>query len=141
MQIDMNPAMPAVLAIPAQAQVPTTGVRQQAPQQLMPVATASAATPIALRSQWQAQVPTTGALLQQAPEQLMPMARPPQPVAAAPTARQLMASDLAPLDVGTLRKRAAEVGVDPDLIEDARDGDQPKQELIALIMAQHGARP
>ena len=83
-------------------------------------------------------------------EQLMPMAvaaQQPMPIAAVHVATasqvqtpQMLASELAPLTVGELRKRAAAAGVAPNLIEDARDADQPKQELTALIMAIHGAR-
>jgi len=40
------------------------------------------------------------------------------------------------LDVGQLRKRAAQEGVDAAQIEAARDGADPKQELTALIVCQ-----
>ena len=40
------------------------------------------------------------------------------------------------LTVGDLRKQAATAKVDAELIEIARDGDDPKAELIRLIMGQ-----
>ena len=43
--------------------------------------------------------------------------------------------ELLPLTVKELRARAAAEGVADDAIEEARDGDQPKEELIALIVA------
>ena len=42
-------------------------------------------------------------------------------------------SELSALSVKELRERAATIGVDDDAIEDARDGDSPKSDIIALI--------
>jgi hypothetical protein len=42
-------------------------------------------------------------------------------------------SALSALSVKELRERAATIGVDDDAIEDARDGDSPKSDIIALI--------
>jgi hypothetical protein len=47
-------------------------------------------------------------------------------------------ADLQALTVGQLRKRAVAEGVPENAIDDARDSQQPKQELISLIM-QHCA--
>ena len=44
--------------------------------------------------------------------------------------------ELQPLTVGELRKKASAMGVDDDVIERARDGDDPKADLSALIVAQ-----
>ena len=44
-------------------------------------------------------------------------------------------TELETLSVKDLRKRAADLGVSEDAIEGARDGDQPKEDLIALIVA------
>ena len=44
--------------------------------------------------------------------------------------------ELAALGLRELRERAVEDGVDEDDIEDARDGDEPKEMLIALIVAE-----
>jgi hypothetical protein len=46
-----------------------------------------------------------------------------------------MMADLSAMGVGDLRQRAASVGVAAQQIEDARDSDDPKGELIALITA------
>ena len=46
------------------------------------------------------------------------------------------------LKMPELRKRAAEIGVPNDKIEEARDSDEPKPQIIALILAQQvQARP
>ena len=46
------------------------------------------------------------------------------------------------LKMPELRKRAAEIGVPDDKIEEARDSDEPKPQIIALILAQQAqARP
>ena len=47
-----------------------------------------------------------------------------------------LTGQLRQLDVGQLRKRAAQEGVDAAQIEAARDGADPKQELTALIVCQ-----
>jgi hypothetical protein len=44
-------------------------------------------------------------------------------------------ADLSSMTLVDLRRRAADVGVPASQIEDARDGDDPKRELIALITA------
>ena len=49
--------------------------------------------------------------------------------------QQISAEELSGLTVRELRSRAVEAGVSKDAIEDARDGDQPKEDLIALIVA------
>eukprot|EP01047_Picozoa_sp_COSAG01_P002187 COSAG01_NODE_56_length_31088_cov_39.354771_23_plen_182_part_00 len=46
-----------------------------------------------------------------------------------------MMADLSAMSVGDLRQRAASAGVAAQQIEDARDSDDPKGELIALINA------
>ena len=38
------------------------------------------------------------------------------------------------MNLRQLRTRAVEEGVSPDKIEDARDGDDPKEDLVQLIM-------
>lgn len=52
-------------------------------------------------------------------------------------------AELEQLKLPELRKRAAAAGASPDAIEDARDGDHPKAEIIALILAtgQQSAQP
>ena len=45
------------------------------------------------------------------------------------------------LFVHIMRKRAAAAGASADAIEDARDGEDPKAELIALILARQSPRP
>ena len=47
-----------------------------------------------------------------------------------------MALELHNLSVGVLRQHAATLGVAPALVEQARDGDDPKQDLIRLIVSQ-----
>eukprot|EP01047_Picozoa_sp_COSAG01_P064198 COSAG01_NODE_8454_length_2780_cov_13.679597_2_plen_541_part_01 len=47
-----------------------------------------------------------------------------------------LSAELATLNVGTLRKRALSDGVAADAIEDARDGDDPKGDLVQLIVGQ-----
>ena len=51
-----------------------------------------------------------------------------------PTAAEQEA-ELQACKVPELRKKAAEAGCDDDAIEDARDTDDPKAALIALIMS------
>jgi hypothetical protein len=46
----------------------------------------------------------------------------------------IVGGELQALSVGELRQRAAAVGVDPALVEQARDGDDPKGDLVALIL-------
>jgi hypothetical protein len=41
--------------------------------------------------------------------------------------------------LGVLSARAAEVNVDAAALEAARDGDDPKSEIIALIMGRRGS--
>ena len=50
-------------------------------------------------------------------------------------------NDLQSWSVGALRKEAAAAGVDKDAIEDARDGDDPRGKLIALIMSEKQKAP
>jgi hypothetical protein len=52
-------------------------------------------------------------------------------------------AELEQLKLPELRKRAAAAGASPGAIEDARDGDHPKAEIIALILAtgQQSAQP
>eukprot|EP01047_Picozoa_sp_COSAG01_P065953 COSAG01_NODE_9009_length_2583_cov_6.595008_1_plen_255_part_00 len=64
---------------------------------------------------------------------LLPALRFAAPVAAV-SAVGIMA-DLSTMSVGGLRQRAASAGVAAQQIEDARDSDDPKGELIALISA------
>jgi hypothetical protein len=40
-----------------------------------------------------------------------------------------------------LRARAAEAGVNSDVLEDARDADEPKPLIVDLILATYGASP
>eukprot|EP01047_Picozoa_sp_COSAG01_P068525 COSAG01_NODE_9924_length_2300_cov_5.852340_1_plen_514_part_10 len=47
-----------------------------------------------------------------------------------------LSAELATLNVGTLRKRALSDGVAADAIEAARDGDDPKGDLVQLIIGQ-----
>ena len=47
-----------------------------------------------------------------------------------------MKSELTQLTLKELRARATSEGVDNDAIEDARDGDTPKESLIELILAE-----
>jgi serine/threonine protein kinase len=47
-----------------------------------------------------------------------------------------LSAELATLNVGTLRKRALSDGVAADVIEAARDGDDPKGDLVQLIVGQ-----
>jgi hypothetical protein len=56
-------------------------------------------------------------------------------ILAAQTGSQMSAEELSGLSVKDLRSRAAAAGVSEDAIEDARDGDDPKKDLIALILA------
>ena len=53
--------------------------------------------------------------------------------------RAALQSELEALTVKEVRLRAAAEGVDEDAIEDARDGDTPKQSLIELILAKKAA--
>lgn len=48
-----------------------------------------------------------------------------------------VSDQLGVLNVGELRKRAAEIGVALDEIEAARDGDDPKGDIIKLILKMH----
>ena len=51
-----------------------------------------------------------------------------------------LGAELAQLSLKDLRERAAAAGVDDGAIEDARDGEQPKPDIIALIIvAKHDA--
>ena len=47
---------------------------------------------------------------------------------------EALEAELSAMTVGELRKRAAEMGVDGDAIEDARDGSDPADEIRALIV-------
>ena len=47
-------------------------------------------------------------------------------------------AELAALKTGALNKRAREAGVDADAMDDAADADDPKEALIALIVAAVG---
>ena len=64
-------------------------------------------------------------------------------VAAARGAATLRAveAELQQLKLPDLRKRAAAAGASADAIEDARDGDDPKTALIALILAHQSSQP
>ena len=53
--------------------------------------------------------------------------------------RAALQSELEALTVKEVRLRAAAEGVDEDAIEDARDGDTPKESLIELILAKKKA--
>ena len=53
--------------------------------------------------------------------------------------RAALQSELEALTVKEVRLRAAAEGVDEDAIEDARDGDTPKESLIELILAKKAA--
>lgn len=64
------------------------------------------------------------------PQQLVPMAA---TLAAAPTSS--LDLELQQLKLPELRKRAAAAGVSQDAIEEARDNDEPKLAIIALIKA------
>lgn len=64
------------------------------------------------------------------PQQLVPMAA---SLAAAPTSS--LDLELQQLKLPELRKRAAAAGVSQDAIEEARDNDEPKLAIIALIKA------
>ena len=46
-----------------------------------------------------------------------------------------MKAELAQKSVRELREQATSIGVSNDQVEDARDADDPKAELIALIVA------
>ena len=53
--------------------------------------------------------------------------------------RAALQSELEQLSLKEVRLRAAAEGVDQDAIEDARDGDTPKESLIELILAKKKA--
>ena len=53
--------------------------------------------------------------------------------------RSALQSELQELTLKEVRLRAAAEGVDEDAIEDARDGDTPKESLIELILAKKKA--
>ena len=57
--------------------------------------------------------------------------------------RAALEAELKQLTVKDLRMRAKTDGVDAEAIEDARDGDTPKESLIELILVNEaaGARP
>ena len=50
-------------------------------------------------------------------------------------------AELQQLKMPDLRKRAAAAGASADTIEDARDADDPKAEMIALILAHQSSQP
>jgi hypothetical protein len=76
---------------------------------------------------------STGAFLER--ETAAPARAAPRSIAAPVAAVSAvgMMADLSAMSVGDLRQRAASAGVAAQQIEDARDGDDPKGELIALI--------
>ena len=55
--------------------------------------------------------------------------------------QRAVTAELQQLNIPDLRKRAAAAGASADAIEDARDGEDPKAELIALILARQSPRP
>ena len=55
--------------------------------------------------------------------------------AAAPAAREPLRAELASLRPTQLRKRAVAAGVLPEQMEEAEDGDTPKESLIKLVLA------
>ena len=62
-------------------------------------------------------------------------------IVAAAAAAQGLQSELEELTVKQLRARATAAGVSGEAIEDARDGDSPKLDLISLLLAQPRAQP
>ena len=50
-------------------------------------------------------------------------------------AQRALKAELQQLKMPELRKRAAAVGVSSDAIEEARDDDEPKKAIIALVLA------
>jgi hypothetical protein len=53
------------------------------------------------------------------------------------TQKKVTQTELVPLTVRELRQRAADAGITAEVIEDARDNDDPKAALVALLVA-HG---
>ena len=49
--------------------------------------------------------------------------------------------ELQQLKMPDLRKRAAAAGASAEAIEDARDGDDPKADMIELILAHQSSQP
>lgn len=50
-------------------------------------------------------------------------------------------AELQQLKMPDLRKRAAAAGASAEAIEDARDGDDPKADMIELILAHRSSQP
>jgi len=69
------------------------------------------------------------------PHPSKPRRRPRDAPAAGPPPQEYAASDLQSLSLKELRTRAGAAGVGADAIELARDSDEPKRELIALLTA------
>jgi hypothetical protein len=55
--------------------------------------------------------------------------------------QRALKAELQQLKMPELRKRAAAAGVSGDAIEEARDEDEPKEAIIALVLAQQSAQP
>ena len=77
------------------------------------------------------------------PLQAMPHTRRPRLIAhgSPPTAAPPSKAELQGLTVGELRKRAAAAGVDSYKIEQARDGEAPRADIVQLILAVQAVRP
>ena len=50
-------------------------------------------------------------------------------------------AELQQLKIPDLRKRAAAAGASAEAIEDARDGDDPKADMIELILTHRSSQP